>query len=52
MFLAIAIVLAAMWLFGFVVFHVTAVAIHILVVLAVVAIIAHVVRGRSAGPRM
>ena len=47
MLLAIAIILAVAWLLGFTVFHVTAAAFHILVVLAVVAIIAHVARGRG-----
>jgi len=35
---------------GFVVFHVSTAAIHVLLVLAVVGLIAHLVRGRSATP--
>ena len=45
MLLALGIILALAWLFGFVVFHVSAWAIHLLIIVAVVALIAHFVRG-------
>jgi hypothetical protein len=44
MLLAIAIILAVLWVLGFVVFHVAAGLIHILIVLAVIALIVHFVR--------
>ncbi|MGB0125770.1 MAG: lmo0937 family membrane protein [Silvibacterium sp.] len=47
MFLAIALLLLLAWIAGFVVFHVTAFFIHILLILAVIAIIVHFTRGRS-----
>jgi hypothetical protein len=43
----IAIVLFVLWLLGVVAFHVTAFAIHILLVIAVIMIVLHFVRGRS-----
>jgi hypothetical protein len=49
MLLIIAILLALGWVFGFTVFHVASAAIHILLIVAVVALVAHFVRGRS-GP--
>jgi uncharacterized protein DUF5670 len=45
MLLALGIILALAWLFGFVVFHVATWAIHLLIVLAVIAVIVHFVRG-------
>lgn len=48
MFLTIAIVLAVAWLLGFTVFHVSAFAIHVLLVLALVAVIVHFARGRDS----
>ena len=48
MFLAIGIVLLVLWLGGFLVFHVTAAAIHILLVLALIAIVWNFVSGRRA----
>ena len=48
MFLALFIVLFLAWLFSFVVFHVTAGLIHILLVLAIIAIIVHFVRGSGS----
>jgi hypothetical protein len=45
MFLALGIVLLLLWLGGFLVFHVTAFFIHILLLLAVVSIIFHFMRG-------
>jgi len=49
MLMALAIILAIAWLLGFGVFHVASAALHILIILAVVALIAHFVSGRSAG---
>jgi hypothetical protein len=48
MFLAIAIVLAVAWLLGLVVFKVSAAAIHLLIVLAVIGLVLHFVRGGRA----
>jgi Family of unknown function (DUF5670) len=47
MILILAIILAMAWLLGFTVFHVASAAIHFLLVLAVVGVIVHVVRGRD-----
>jgi hypothetical protein len=47
MFLAIGILLVLGWLGGFFIFHVTAFAIHILLLLALVSIVVHFVRGRT-----
>ena len=44
MFLALAIILAVAWILGFTVFHVASFGIHLLVILAVLSLIAHVVR--------
>ena len=49
MFLAVAAVLAILWLLGLVAFHVTAFAIHLLLIAAVIAVIAHFVGGRRSG---
>jgi hypothetical protein len=49
MLLALAILLAVLWIMGFAAFHVTTAAIHLLIVLAVVVAIAHFVSG-SRGP--
>jgi hypothetical protein len=46
MFLIIALILVLAWLAGFIVFHVTAFFIHILLILAVIALIVHFVRPR------
>ena len=48
MFLAIGLILLLLWLGGFFVFHVTAFFIHILLLLAVVAIIFHFMRGTAS----
>ena len=40
-------VLLIMWLLGFTVFHVASGVIHLLLILAVVALVMHFVRGRS-----
>jgi hypothetical protein len=44
----IAAVLLIMWLLGFTAFHVTSGLIHILLVLAVISVIFHLLRGRSS----
>jgi hypothetical protein len=44
---AIAGVLLVLWLLGFVAFHVTAGAIHILLILALISLVMHFVRGRG-----
>jgi hypothetical protein len=52
MLITLAVLLALAWLFGFVVFHVASFGIHVLLLLAVVAIIAHFVGGsRLTGRR-
>ncbi len=45
LFLILFVVLLLAWIFGFVVFHVASAAMHLLLVLAVVALIVHFVRG-------
>jgi len=49
MILAVAAVLAILWLLGVVAFHVTAFAIHLLLIAAVIAVIAHFAMGRRSG---
>lgn len=44
-FLVLFVVLLAAWVFGFALFHVAGAAIHILLVIAVVSLIVHFVRG-------
>lgn len=51
MILILALVLAVAWLLGFTVFHVASAAIHILLALAVVGVIAHFVRGTGSTGR-
>lgn len=46
MLIGLAILLALAWVLGFTVMHVSSFAIHILIVLALVSLVAHVVRGR------
>ncbi len=46
-FLILFILLLLAWIFGFVVFHVASALIHILLVVAVIALILHFVRGAS-----
>jgi Family of unknown function (DUF5670) len=48
MFLVLAIVLALAWVTGFAIFHVSVAAIHLLLVLAVVGLVVHLLRGRGA----
>ena len=43
----IGLVLLVMWLLGFVAFHVTSGVIHVLLILALVSIIVHFLRGRT-----
>ncbi len=45
MLLALGIILALAWIFGFAVFHVASWAIHLLIVVAVISVIAHFLRG-------
>lgn len=47
MLLAIAIVLFVLWLLGFIAFHVTSGLIHLALIVAVIALIAHFVTGRT-----
>lgn len=51
MFLVIAILLALAWLTGFVVFHVSVAAIHLLLLLAVVGVVLHFVRTPTSAGR-
>jgi hypothetical protein len=44
--LVIALALFVLWALGYLAFHVTVGAIHLLLVLAVIALVAHFVRGR------
>jgi hypothetical protein len=46
MFIALAIVLALAWILGFTVLHVSSFAIHLLILLAIVSVVAHLFRGR------
>jgi hypothetical protein len=48
MLLVIALVLFVLWILGFTAFHVTTGLIHILLVLAVIALVWHLVAGRRA----
>jgi Family of unknown function (DUF5670) len=48
MFLGLGLVLLLLWVGGFVVFHVSAFAIHILLILAVVSVVFHFLRGSSS----
>lgn len=48
MLLALFAVLLVIWLLGFTAFHIAGGAIHLLLILAVIALIAHFFRGRSA----
>ncbi len=47
MFLVIGIVLLVLWIGGFVVFHVSAFAIHLLLILAVISIVFNFLGGRN-----
>jgi Family of unknown function (DUF5670) len=50
MFVALFVILLALWLFGWGALHVAGAAIHLLLILAVVSLIVHFVRSHS-GPR-
>jgi hypothetical protein len=47
MYLIIAVVLVAMWLFGFIMFKTAGVLIHLLLVLALISLVMHFVTGRG-----
>ncbi|MHB1701313.1 MAG: lmo0937 family membrane protein [Acidobacteriaceae bacterium] len=47
MFLILAVILVLLWIGGFVVYHVSSFLIHVLLVLAVLSLILHFVRGRG-----
>ncbi len=47
MFLALFLILLVMWLLGFVAFHVASGLIHLLLIVAVISLILHFVRGSS-----
>jgi len=47
MFITFAAILLLAWILGFTLFHVSSVAIHLLLLLAVVSIVVHFVRGRT-----
>jgi hypothetical protein len=49
MFLTLCVVLVVAWLLGWGVFHIAGGLIHLLLILAVISVIAHFVRGRGAG---
>ena len=46
MFIVLALILAIAWIGGFAVMHVSSMAIHLLLLFALVSVIMHVVRGR------
>jgi len=48
MFLALFVILLVMWLMGFIAFHVAGGLIHLLLIVAVISLVLHFVRGRSA----
>jgi hypothetical protein len=48
MWLWLAIILVLLWVGGFLVFHIAAFALHILLIVAVVAIVIHLFSGRKA----
>jgi hypothetical protein len=48
MWLGLGVILLLLWLGGFLVFHVTAFFIHILLILAVISIVFHFMRGAAA----
>ena len=48
MFLTLFVVLLVLWLLGFLAFHVAGGLIHLLLIVAVIALVIHFLRGRSA----
>ena len=49
MFLVLAIILAAAWLFGFLIFHAAGFAIHVLLIVAIISVIVHFVKVEAPG---
>jgi hypothetical protein len=47
MFLALFVILLIMWMLGFFAFHIAGGLIHILLIIAVIALVLHLFRGRS-----
>ena len=47
MFLALFMILLVMWLVGFLAFHVAGGLIHLLLIIAVISLVFHLIRGRS-----
>jgi hypothetical protein len=47
MLITLAVILTLAWILGFGVFHVASVAIHVLVLLAIVSVVLHFVRGQK-----
>jgi uncharacterized protein DUF5670 len=50
MFIALFVILLLLWIFGFTAMHVAGFAIHILLILAIIALIIHFVRPHHHGP--
>jgi hypothetical protein len=50
MLIALAVLFLVAWILGFTVFHVASFAIHVLLIVALVSLVMHFVRGRRAGP--
>jgi hypothetical protein len=48
MFVALFVILLVMWLLGFFAFHIAGGLIHLLLIVAVISLVVHFVRGRSA----
>jgi hypothetical protein len=48
MFIILAIILGLAWVFGFTVYHVASAGIHLLLILAVISLVVHFVRGRRS----
>ena len=48
MFLTLFVILLVLWLLGFFAFHVAGGLIHLLLIIAVIALVVHLFRGRSA----
>ncbi len=46
MFVALALILVLAWILGFTVLHVSSAAIHLLIILAIISVVAHFFRGR------
>jgi hypothetical protein len=48
MFIGLFVILLVLWLLGFFAFHVGGALIHLLIILAVISLVVHLFRGRSA----